>query len=279
MHRGRTASSPGPFPAPPEPPARRGRRRRPVRGWGANSASAARRGVSGVSMATRAGRSSAFPLPNCPGGRGRAWGRGWRRLPRRCHCPAPGEWSRGGGTGTTGGGWVEQGWTGLDRDSLCLRGARLGAPGTAARARFSVSPQRAAPLGSGPAPRSAPAAAPAGRGVTGPPRTGTGGGAGRGRASCAPRPAPGPGPDPPRSPGAVPPGPPAPPRLPVGRTRAPAAGGAAPGTPLALLPLRRLGTRRCTAGPARLRPAGGGCGVPGPSRALSRAARGLGLNK
>lgn len=176
-------------------------------------------------MATRAGRSSAFPLPNCPGGQGRAWGRGWRRLPRRCHCPAPGEWSRGGGTGTTGGGWVEQGWTGLDRDSLCLRGARLGAPGTAARARFSVSPQRAAPLGSGPAPRSAPAAAPAGRGVTGPPRTGTGGGAGRGRASCAPRPAPGPGPDPPRSPGAVPPGPPAPPRLPVGRTRAPAAGG------------------------------------------------------
>lgn len=230
-------------------------------------------------MATRVGRSSAFPLPKCPGGRGRARGRGWRRLPRRCHCPAPGEWSRGGGTGTTGGGGAGLDRTGLDWDSLCLRGARLGAPSTAARARFPVSLQRAAPLGSGPAPRSA--AAPAGRGA-GRYRASAHrhrGGAGRGRASCAPGPAPAPGPDPPRSPGAVPPGLPAPPRPPVGRRRAPAAGGAAPGTPLALLPLRRPRTRRGTAGPARLRPAGGGCGVPGPSRALPRAARRPGLNK
>lgn len=69
--RGRPGSSPQPgWGRPSGAPRSRSRRRCPVREGGPRLRRPS--GVSRVSVATSAGRSSALPLPKCPGGRGRA---------------------------------------------------------------------------------------------------------------------------------------------------------------------------------------------------------------
>lgn len=115
--RRRTGSSPQPgrapllSPAPPKPP--------PLLGAGRGALPPPPVGGSRVSVATSAGRSSALPLPKCPGRRGRAGaGAGCSAAAAAAPRPVSGPAGRHRHRRHRG--------AGLDRGSLCLRAASAG---------------------------------------------------------------------------------------------------------------------------------------------------------